>query len=45
MNTEGIKEYFSNLSSASQDSLLEDLIYLKDNSEYNLLTIREEWTT
>ena len=42
MNTEGIKEYFSNLSSASQDSLLEDLIYLKDNSEYNLLTIREE---
>lgn len=42
MDTQKIKEYFSTLSSSSQNNLLEELSLMKDSFEYNLLTIREE---
>jgi hypothetical protein len=37
MDIDKIKDYFSNLSSASQESLLYELSLVKDNFDFNLL--------
>ncbi len=42
MNTSEIKTYFSGLSVNDKNSLLEELIILRDDSEYNLMSIRED---
>ncbi len=42
MNTTEVKTYFSGLTSKAQSNLLKELNLLRDDSEFNLMKIREE---
>ena len=43
MDTENIKKFFQTLPILAQDTLLYELALIKDDSEFNLLTIGEEY--
>ncbi len=42
MDTSSLKSYFARLEKGTQKALLEDLTMISNQSEFNLLSIREE---